>query len=342
MKICICGGGNLGHVVAGYLAAKREHEITMLTNRPEKWSKNIQVIDLYGKVFKGELASVSSSPAEALSNVDIVLICLPGFALHDELLKVRDYISPHTKVGAVVSSSGFFFEAFDILPDNITLFGFQRVPFIGRTIEYGKSAELKGYKKELNVAIVRCSEEEKYDLREILSVLFKTPVNLLHSYYEAALTNSNPLLHPARLYSLWKDWTPGIVYTKNPLFYQEWTDEASEFLIAMDEEFQKLLRHLPVREGSIPSILEYYESYDAQSLTNKLRSILAFAGISSPMIELPENSGYIPDFDSRYFTEDIPYGMRYIVDVAHQIGVKIPNIECIYSWGVSCINKYSR
>ncbi len=338
MKICICGGGNLGHVVAGYLAAKREHEVTMLTNRPEKWSKIIQVTDLYGKVFKGELATVSSSPTEALSGADIVLMCLPGFAFHDELLKVRDFISPHTKVGTVVSSSGFFFEAFDILPDSITLFGFQRVPFIARTTEYGKSAELKGYKKELNVAIERCSEEEKNDLCEILSILFKTPVNLLHSFYEAALTNSNPLLHPARLYSLWKDWTPEITYSYNPFFYEEWTDEASEFLIAMDGEFQELLGHLPVREGSIPPILEYYESYDAQSLTNKLRSIPAFAGIFSPMIKLPDNQGYIPDFNSRYFTEDIPYGMRYIVEVANNVKVEVPLIKKIYLWGVSRIN----
>ena len=342
MKICVCGGGNLGHVVAGYLAASREHEIIMLTNRPEKWSKNIQVIDLYGKVLNGELALVTSLPKEALLDADIVLMCLPGFAFHDELLKIRDFISPHTKVGSVVSSSGFFFEAFDILPSNIALFGFQRVPFIARTIEYGKSAELKGYKKELNVAIERCTEEEKDDFCKVLSILFKTPVNLLHSYYEAALTNSNPLLHPARLYSLWKDWTPGIVYANNPLFYQGWTDEASEFLIAMDKEFQELLQHLPVREGSIPSILDYYESYDAKSLTTKLQSLPAFAGIYSPMIELSKNNGYIPDFNSRYFIEDIPFGMKYIVDVAHQTEVKIPTIECIYSWGVSCINYYGR
>ena len=340
MKICIYGGGNLGHVMAGYLAAKREHEITMLTNRPEKWSKIIQVTDLYGKVFQGALALVTSSPAEALPDADIVLMCLPGFAFHDELLKIRDFISPQTKVGTVVSSSGFFFEAFDILPDNITLFGFQRVPFIARTTEYGKSAELKGYKKELNVAIERCSEEEKNALREILSILFKTPVNLLHSFYEAALTNSNPLLHPARLYSLWKDWTPEITYSHNPFFYEEWTDEASEFLIAMDGEFQELLGHLPVREGSIPPILEYYESNDAQSLTNKLRSIPAFAGISSPMIKLPDNQGYIPDFNSRYFTEEILCGMRYIVEVAKTKGIKMPLICEIYSWGVSCISKY--
>ena len=342
MKICICGGGNLGHVVAGYLAASKEHVITMLTSRPEKWSNNIQVTDLNGKVFNGELALVTSSPKKALSDADIVLMCLPGFAFHDELLKVRDYISPHTKVGTVVSSSGFFFEAFDILPEDIMLFGFQRVPFIARTVEYGKSAELKGYKKELNVAIERCSEGEKNVFCRVLSLLFKTPVNLLHSYYEVALTNSNPLLHPARLYSLWKDWTPEVTYPHNPLFYEEWTEEASEFLIAMDEEFQELLRYLPVKEGSIPPILDYYESYDAKSLTNKLRSIPAFAGIHSPMIELPDNNGFIPDFDSRYFTEDISYGMRYIVDVALQFGVKIPTIERIYSWGVSCINTYSR
>ena len=342
MRICICGGGNLGHVVSGYLASSRKHEIVMLTNRPEKWNKTIEVTDLYGKKFEGELCLITSSPAEALANTDIVLMCLPGFAYHNELIKIKDFISPHTKVGTIVSSSGFFFEAFDLLPDNICLFGFQRVPFIARTIEYGKAAELKGYKKELNVAVERCSEEEKKDLCLLLSSLFHTPVNLLHSFYEAALTNSNPLLHPARLYSLWKDWTPGIVYSRNPFFYQEWTDEASELLISMDEEFQSLLKHLPVREGSIPPILEYYESHDKETLTSKLRSIPAFAGITSPMIELNDSQGYIPDFKSRYFTEDIPYGMRYIVEVAEKFGANIPNINRIYQWGLSCIEKYGK
>ena len=116
-------------------------------------------------------------------NTDVVLMCLLGFAYHNEHIKIKDFISPHTKVGTIVSSSGFFFEAFDLLPDNICLFGFQRVPFIARTIEYGKAAELKGYKKELNVAIERCPEEEKKELCFLLSSLFHTPVNLLHSFY---------------------------------------------------------------------------------------------------------------------------------------------------------------
>ena len=84
------------------------------------------------------------------------------------------------------------------------------------------------------------------------------------------MTNSNPILHPARLYSMWKGWCEGRVYPDQTLFYEEWTDEASELLIAMDGEFQTLLGTLPVTKGNIPPILDYYESHDASSLTQKL------------------------------------------------------------------------
>ena len=41
MKICICGGGNLGHVVAGFVAAQGQYEVCVLTRQPERWSQNI-------------------------------------------------------------------------------------------------------------------------------------------------------------------------------------------------------------------------------------------------------------------------------------------------------------
>ena len=115
--------------------------------------------------------------------------------------------------------------------------------------------------------------ENKEPLRQSIEHLLATPTVLLGSHYEVSLTNSNPILHPSRLYTLWKDWHEGVVYPSRTFFYKEWTDEASELLIAMDREFFQLLRVLPVREGSIPTILDYYESTDAPSLTRKLRSI---------------------------------------------------------------------
>lgn len=336
MKITICGGGNLGHVVAGFLSSQEEHQVSLLTTRPEAWISEIEVVDCRGKVFHGKLDQISAKASEVINGRDLVIVCLPGFAIHDVLTEIRPFLSSETLVGTVVSSTGFFFEAMKLLPDNQPLFGFQRVPFISRIIEYGHSAELKGYKESLSVAVEQTADKES--VRSLLEELFCAPTKLLDSYYEVSLSNSNPLLHTARLYSLWKDWKPGISYDSNPGFYEEWTVETSELYIAMDKEFQALLKRIGVKDGAIPPVLQYYESHDAESLTKKISSISAFKGIASPM----KTNGcgkYEPDFTSRYFTEDFPYGMRFIVEVAEKYQIEIPMIQHVYNWGMEMIHQ---
>ena len=329
MKICICGGGNLGHVCAGFLA-NRGHQVSILTTMPEHWNSELEIVAPDG-IFTGRISLISSDPKEVIPQAEMALVCLPGYAIHDELAKIKPFLSKKTIVGSVVSSTGFFFEAFKVLTSDIPLFGFQRVPFISRIIDYGKKAELKGYKDTLHVAIENTSE--KGPIRAGLEKLFEKPVSVADSYYEVSLSNSNPILHPARLYTMWKDWQPGIVYPRNPQFYAEWTVEASTLLLKMDDEFQHLLKVLRLKAGCIPTILDYYESTDAASLTQKLHDIKAFQGIPSPMKEV--ESGWVPNFSSRYFTEDFPYGMRFIVETAHEHNVAIPTIEIIYQWGLS-------
>lgn len=329
MRICICGGGNLGHVCAGFLA-NRGHQVSILTTKPERWNSELEIV-APDMTFTGKLTQVTSKPEEAIPQAEMVLICLPGFAIHEELVKIKPHLPHGAIIGSVVSSTGFFFEAFKVLPPDIPLFGFQRVPFISRIMEYGKKAELKGYKETLHVAIEDTLEKEP--IRKKLETVFEKPVSLAESYYEVSLSNSNPLLHPSRLYTMWKDWKPGIVYPQNPQFYAEWTLEASKLLLQMDDEFQHLLKALGLRSGCIPTILDYYESTDAVSLTQKLHDIRAFQGILSPMKEV--EGGWIPDLTSRYFTEDFPYGMRFIVETAHEQNVLIPTIEEVYQWGLS-------
>ena len=333
--ICICGGGSLGHVVAGYLAATKPVNVNVLTQRPERWSREIVVDTPDGRVLHGGLNVVSSDPAEALSGVDVVLLCLPGFAIRDELIKIRPYLNKDTYVGSVFSSTGFFFEAMKILGDDVPLWGFQRVPFIARTEEYGHSAHLLGYKSAHNIAVERCNDKEGF--RALIESLFDAPVTLLSNYYEASLTNSNPLLHTSRLYTMFGGENEGRVFPRMILFYEEWTVEAAQLLIDMDEEFFTILRYLPVSEGYLPRILDYYESHDAESLARKLSSIQGFKGITSPMTETAE--GWVPDFASRYFTEDFPYGLRYIWELAHQLNIDVPYIDKVYNWGVSKLRR---
>lgn len=327
--ICICGGGSLGHVIAGYLGRKDNVSVNILTRKPELWKHELCISTPDGDVVKGKLNVISNKPEEALRNATIVLLCLPGYAIKSELLNIKPYLTSQAYVGSVFSSTGFFFEALDLLDESIPLWGFQRVPFIARTDKYGESAHLLGYKSGHSIAVERCNDKEPF--RQIIEDLFDAPVRLLNNYYEASFTNSNPILHPSRLYTLFKDWTNEVYYDHQYLFYEEWTDEASELLIALDKELFRILEYLPVSADYLVPILPYYESTDAQGLTRKIRSIGGFKGIKTPMI--CSEKGWQPDFDSRYFQEDFMHGLRYIHQEAHRLGVDVPMIDKVYNWG---------
>ena len=331
MKICICGGGNLGHVVAGFIAAQGVHHVCILTRRPERWGKELLVELPSGDVLKGTLDAVCKHPGQALADADIVFLCLPGFSIREVLLQIKDHLEPNTAVGSVVSSTGFFFEAMKVLPLSNPLFGFQRVPFIARVLEYGHRARLMGFKEHLSVAVEHSGNSE--NLRQTLEQLLNTPVSLLRNFYEASLSNSNPLLHPARLYDMWSDWHSGDTYEEVPLFYEDWTENAARLYLAMDNELQQLLTTLPITPGSIPSVLDYYESRDVPSLAYKLHSIPAFQGIRAPMEAV--EGGYVPDFQSRYFTEDFPYGLSIVRNLAHEKNVNVPTIDEVCQWGMN-------
>lgn len=51
------------------------------------------------------------------------------------------------------------------------------------------------------------------------------------------------------------------------------------------------------------------------------------------------DDGWIADFSSRYFIEDFPYGLKYIWQLAHKYDISCPNIDKVYAWGMSKIEK---
>ena len=333
INFCICGGGSLGHVIAGYLGANADVRISMLTQRPQLWKNDIEVHTPEQTIIHGHIHTISSNPEDLIPQANIILLCLPGFAIKQQLQLIKPYVKSTTFVGSVFSSTGFFFNAMEILNEDVPLWGFQRVPFICRTREYGQSANLLGYKSNLNIAVERTDEKE--DFRLLIEKLFNTPVSLLNNFYEATLTNSNPLLHTSRLYTMFGASNEGRTFPRMILFYEEWTEEAAQLLIDMDEEFFRLLEVLPVKPNYLPRILEYYESHDARSLAQKLSSIQGFKGITSPMKQTAQ--GWIPDFASRYFTEDFPYGLHFIWQLAKEKGIATPKIDMVYQWGMSKI-----
>ena len=330
INVTICGGGSLGHVCLGVLSSHSDVSVRLLTNRPEKWQNQIVVTDLDGKKYKGFIDKVTANAEDVIADADIVLFCLPGFLIEKMLLQIKPFLNHGTMIGSIVSSTGFFFFAHKVLGKCAKIFGFQRVPFIARVTDYGKAANLLGYKKSLSIAAENIDNREAF--AKLISRLFLTQTDLLGCFYEACLTNSNPILHTGRLYSMWHNWDRS-PYDHCILFYKEWTEDAAQWLIDMDAEFMRLLEKLPMNKKAVPSLLEYYESTDAKSLATKLSSIKAFETIKAPMKE--EVNGWVPDFESRYFTEDFPFGLRFIVDLARMHSVDTPKIDIVYKWGMS-------
>ncbi len=330
-RICICGGGALGHVISGVLATFDNCEVTIFTRRPNEWHSMLSIALPDGKMLQGNLHKVSDNPIEVIPNADIILLCLPGFAIKDTLKAIKPYITSQY-VGSVVCSSGFFFAAHEIFSKETALYGFQRVPFVSRVEKYGEQANLLGFRERLYMVCENI--EDKQELADFWAEHLYTPVSLLNNYLEVSLTNSNPLLHPSRLYGLWYNWHEGVVYEHRPLFYKEWDDFSSETYINCDKEFQQLAKVLGI---NITDVLTYYESYDAHSMTQKFQSIASLSTIQSPMIKV--EGGWIPDFKDRYFTEDFPYGMQVIKNLAVKHDIETPTIDMVLLWGNSKIRE---
>lgn len=334
LKISICGGGALGHALIGYLSNKG-HQINLLTGRPQKWDKQISVTLPNQTEITGKLSVVSSDPKDVIPGSDYVILCLPGYLVKEYLSLINSHLSPNTIVGSVVSSNGFFWMAHTILDGGNPYFGFQRVPFIARVKNYGTNSTIKGLKDKLKAYISDKSLHTQ--IKRFIETSFDTELEILDSVWPAALTNSNPLLHTSRLYSLFKDYQTGETFKEPPLFYEEWDDYSSELLINCDKEFNKVISKLPISQDKIPSILDHYEVHDAPSLTHKLRSIQAFKGIKLNMKKTKD--GYVPDWTDRYFIEDIPYGLLIIKGFADYFNISTPHIDMILKWAQQKMNK---
>lgn len=83
--VCICGGGSLGHVIAGLLSARNHATVNILTSRPQEWNHEITVDTPEGTALEGKITKISNLPKDVVPMADVVLLCLPGFLIKGEL-----------------------------------------------------------------------------------------------------------------------------------------------------------------------------------------------------------------------------------------------------------------
>lgn len=326
-RVCICGGGNIAHAVASVLG--EQDEVSVVTRRPESWNSVLE----YQMGDDHSVRRVNIHPTNDMSVVkdaEFVFVALPRFAIKETLHKIDSFLHVGQTVMFVPAPAGLEPVVDQYKARGINTVGFQRVPHVARIIEYGHRVWIGDVRRVSRIAV--SAESSNDSVVAYVKDRLGSEVNLLSSFLSFTFSNSNPLLHPSRLVSLLRGGDNG-VYEKCPYFYGQWTDESSELYIKADAEMYAAFRHYSEVSASLDyeSALDHYESKNLKEMTAKITSIESLKSILAPWKKC-ENGLWCPDLDSRYFTEDIPYGTKIIQQYAHREGLSVPTIDYLINF----------
>lgn len=325
MKVCVVGAGNIGLALVSTLALQEKYEVVLYT---KKYFDNscFKFRDMENnKDYVNLRFNVETDLKCAVSNCKYIFCTYPAFLRKSFINEVSSYIPSDCKLGFVPGYGGAEYMCHNLVKKGVTIFGLQRVPFVARQ-ENKTLSMLLSRKKNLFIASIPKFQISSicHDLEDMIGI----PVVKLKEYMAVTLTPSNPLLHLSGIYTVFKDYKKGDYYDKQLMFYQEWTDETSHLLLKYDEELQQICSRMqPLNLDEVVSLKVYYESPTAELMTKKLKSIKAFEVVKVPLVE---NKGkFYPDFNSRMFIEDFPYGIAIIKYFGILTKVDTPTIDKI-------------
>ncbi|MDY6984504.1 MAG: NAD/NADP octopine/nopaline dehydrogenase family protein [Pseudomonadota bacterium] len=358
LPVVVCGAGNLGHVFAGLLGARTDIDLRMLLSTKERADTfranmeanggvSVQMPD--GTQVTGKPRIVTHDPAEAIPGARVVLMCVPSH-VESALL---DRVLPHLDrsdacIGSVPAPGGFDWKARAALQrhgKHATIFGLGYIPWMSKMLTFGSAARIPGGKSANVVAVDPPSKLA--EVADLLAQVLQTPVLDLGSFLNMTLHAGNQVLHPGIMYAMFKDWD-GTPLHEAPLFYEGATFEAAALCQDLSEEIQQLKQAL---ERALPGLqlplaLPLQQSLqigygaaiaDTSTLQTTIASNRAYAGIRTPV--KPVDGGVVPDWDSRFFREDIPHGLVVLRGLADLVGLTLPRLDEILLWSQQKMSK---
>lgn len=334
-KITVIGGGNMGSILSVKFSQK--HDVTLFLNAPyekvSEYHKDMVVFNEDNNTFtKGKINLITDNLEEAVKDAEWIYITYPSFLFSSFSKELIPLLHKGQHLVGIPGSGGFELYFREALDKGVTITGLQRVHSVARIITKGVEVRESGVRKGIRCASIPVSFNK--EASEFLSNCYSLPVEQLDNYLNVTLSNSNPILHTSRLYTVFKDYEQVKEYDKLPLFYEEWSLESSELLEKMDNELFSMIAYLKdngMVVNQIKTLLEHYESNNAVEMTKKLNSINSLKGLTMPL-KVKDNGKLIPDFSNRYFSADMPYGLDILLAFSHLLNIPCPNMQMVSDW----------
>jgi len=346
--ITICGGGNAAHAIIPIIRNHFSGKINLFLPYGNEATHFQKLIDekrfltatIRDKKIYGRPDKVSKFAKDACKEADLILMLLPAFAHEPTLLQIAPFLKEEAIIGAIPARSGFEYAALKILKDNkkekVKIFGMQTLPWACRIKEYAGKVDILGKKKSVGMAAFPYKITS--ELASFLTQLLDLKIEPLPNMLTLSLANVGQIIHPGIMYGLFKG-KEELKYRKEeiPLFYQGVTKEISQTLKTMSDEILLLTKEIKNMDKSIDLdqvlglkdwlIYSYKESIaDKSTLQSCFVTNSAYKGLRAPMKKINDDH-FLPDFQARYLTEDVPYGLVVTKAIAQLAKVDMPVIN---------------
>ncbi len=337
-NVCIVGAGNEGHYLMAEIGQDPDLKISVLTSNVEGFGEYIESHNVQtGKVTTGRVVKVSTNPSDVIPQADIIIFTVPSNVCG----KYLDLIYQHVTVGRVVlgfmpGTGGVEFLTKRFIEEKgCRIFGTQRVPSGTKVLLRGHSVNALEKRRDIRVASIpsKINEEVCFFISHTLDI--KTIA--LPNWLSVTFTPSNPILHTSRLYGLFHDYEEDMRWDDHLSFYKNWDNLSSKMLIGCGDELKKCfdkLSHYDLSGIALPR--QHYEietvkgKDDVDKMTKKIKSLIYLKDYA-PMVKTDDGK-FIPDFNSRYFVEDFPFGLAILRAFCRICNVSTPYIDIVLQW----------
>ena len=312
MQIAVLGGGNGSYAAAADLS-EQGHDIRLWRRDGAALglllaTKSLRLRDAEG-AREVPIACVTADIGEAVRGAELIVIPTPAFSQHS----IAQLIGPHLSDGQVIFLPPGTFGSFAMMQElrasgctaEIIFAETGTLPYLTR--KHGPTEvaiTVRAVRLPTGFFPARHSERGM----SVLSTAFPS-VHLIEDALSAALMNGGPIIHP-----------PLILMNAGPLEFQESYDIHNEgtqpavrrVTDALDEE------RIAVREalGYRPYHYPLRDTYSSDRwMYGDTHKVLVDSGDWREKINLIEH---------RYMTEDVHYGLSFLVSVANWIGISAP------------------
>ncbi len=362
LNYTVVGGGNASHVMAAMLSASgaRVKVWASFQDEAARFKEGMERnggVQVTGVVeMKGKPADVTKDPAQGLADADVILMALPSFAVND-LLPI---VCSHCKDGALIGympgqGGGDWFASvpgtpmFDAIHKrNVVLFGTIPMPFNCRIEEFGAHVDLLALKPGIHLATYPADIDASLS-RHLCRVnefvlCDKAVADMYQSFVSIHLSTGNSNVHLPRLYALFGDFEEGSSYDENPFFYEDMDELSTSYIERVSAERMAVAKAIDAADdkfrgtaddviSTMDVLMELYGDVagDTSSMLSIIRTNPGYKGLRCPMKQLPDGK-WVPDFNNRYFCEDLPFGLINFKSIALLVGVDTPFIDEIIVW----------